>query len=108
MSRTFEAVRNGSPIRCAAEEYDVPWSTLGNRISGCVIPGTNSGLSKYLSTQEEELVQFLLDCASIGYPCGYLEVNAMVQHVCNECGIDRVVTHGWWESFCRRHTEVTL
>jgi len=32
----------------------------------------------------------------------------MVQCVCNECGIDKVVTHGWWESFCRCHVEVTL
>ena len=109
MCHAFEAVTNGSSIRRAAEEYNVPRSTLGDRISGRVVPGIKSGPSKYLSTQEEdELVQFLLDCASIGYPRGRLEVIAMVQRVCNERGIDRVVTHGWWESFCRRHAEVTL
>ena len=66
-------------IRCAAEEYDVPRSTLGDRISGRVVPGSTSGPPKYLSTQEEEeLVQFLIDCASIGYPRSRLEVIAMV------------------------------
>ena len=55
-------------IRCAAEEYDVPRSTLGDRISGRVAPGSTSAPPKYLSTQEEEeLVQFLIDCASIGF-----------------------------------------
>ena len=109
MANAFEAVKKGSSIRHAAEEYDVPRSTLADRISGRVVPGTNSGPSKYLSTEEEdELVQFLLDCASIGYPHGRLEVIAMVQRVCHERGIERVVTHGWWESFCRRHSEVTL
>ena len=66
-------------IRCAAEEYDVPRSTLGDRISGRVVPGSTSGPPKYLSIQEEEeLVQFLIDCASIGYPRSRLEVIAMV------------------------------
>ena len=32
----------------------------------------------------------------------------MVQCVCRARGIERVVTHGWWESFCRRHPDVTL
>ena len=32
----------------------------------------------------------------------------MVQRLCNERGVDRIVTHGWWESFCRRHAEITL
>ena len=109
MAYVVKAVIDGSSIRRAAEEYDVPRSTLGDRISGRVVPGSTSGSPKYLSTQEEEeLVQFLIDCASIGYPCGRLEVIAMVQYVCHERGIERVVTHGWWESFCRHHVDVTL
>jgi len=62
MCCAFEAVANGSSIRHAAEEYNVPRSTLGDQISECVVPGIKSGSSKYLSTQEEDkLVQFLLD-----------------------------------------------
>ena len=80
MAYAVKAVTDGSSIRRAAEEYDVPRSTLGDRISGHVVPGSTSGPPKYLSAQEEEeLVQFLIDCASIGYPRGRLEVIAMVQ-----------------------------
>ena len=86
----------------------MPRSKIGDRFSGYVVPGSTSGSPKYLSTQEEELVQFLIDCVSIGYPCGHLEVIVMVQCVCHERGIDKVVTHGWWESFCHRHIDVTL
>jgi len=32
----------------------------------------------------------------------------MVQRLCNERGVDRVVTHGWLESFCHCHAEITL
>ena len=44
----------------------MPRSTLGDQISGRVVPGSTSGPPKYLSTQEEELVQFLMDCTSSG------------------------------------------
>ena len=108
MAYAVKAVIDGSSIRRAAEAYDVPRSTLGDRISGCVVPGSTSGPSKYLNTQEEEFVQFLIDCSFNGYPRGRLEVIAMVQCVCHERGIERVVTHGWWESFCRRYPDVTL
>jgi len=110
MDLAMDAVIEGSStVRCAAVEYGVPRSTLGDRISGRVIPGTKSGPAKYLTNEEEdELVQFLLDCASVGYPRGRQEVIGMVQRLCNERGMDRIVTHGWWESFCRRHAEITL
>ena len=65
MSRAQYAVReDSSSIRRAAEEYNVPRSTLGYRISGRVKEGAVSGPLKYLSTaEEEELVRFLLECA---------------------------------------------
>ena len=71
--------------------------------------GSVSGPAKYLTTQQEkELVYFLLEYASIGYPKSRQQVIAMVQQLINERGIQRIVTHGWWESFCHRHTNVTL
>jgi len=46
MCRAFEAVTNGSSVRRAAEECNMPRSTLGDRISGRVIPGIKSGPSQ--------------------------------------------------------------
>ena len=69
MALAVDAVmKDGISVRRAAEEYDIPKSTLGDRISGRILPGAVSGPGKYLSDQEEEeLVCFLLECASIGY-----------------------------------------
>jgi len=88
---------------------DVPKSTLSDRVTGRVLPGALSGPGRYLRDQEEdELVHFLLQCASIGYPRSRQEVIAIVQRLCDQRGMSKVVSHGWWESFCRRHRNVTL
>ena len=69
MERALKAViAEGFSVRQASEEFNVPRSTLGDRVSGRVIPGANSGPERYLTTAEEmELVQFLSRAAPIGY-----------------------------------------
>ena len=58
----YEAVTTGGySVRRAAEEYQVPRSTLYDRVSGKVQFGAKSGSTRYLNDQEEsELVNFLL------------------------------------------------
>ena len=70
MEKALEEVSSGSmTVRCAAEEYGVPRSTLGDSASGRVVSGTKSGAPIYLSPEEEEeLVQFVIGSADIGYP----------------------------------------
>ena len=102
-------LEKGYSVRRAAEEYNVPKSTLGDRITGKVLPGAHSGPPRLLTDQEEEhLATFLLQCASVGYPRSRLEVIAMIQRLCDSRGMKRTVTHGWWEAFCRRHQNITL
>ena len=61
-------VTDGLSVRRAALQHGVPKSTLGDRISGRVKPGSTSGPPTYLSTVEEnELVTFLCRCACVGY-----------------------------------------
>ena len=86
MALAVDAVmKDGLSVRRAAEVYNVPKSTLGDRISRRVLPGSVSGPVRYLSDREEdELIHFLLECASIGYPRSRLEVIAM----CSVCAID--------------------
>ena len=38
----------------AAQQYDVPKSTLGNKVSGRVLPGATSGPPTYLTSDEEK------------------------------------------------------
>ena len=110
MALAVDAVMKvGLSVWRAAEVYNVPKSTIGYRISGRVLPGSVSGPVRYLSDREEdELIHFLLECASVGYPRSRLEDIAIVQHSCDRRGMNKVVSHGWWEAFCRHHWNVTL
>ena len=69
-------------MRRTAEEYQVPHSTLHDRISGEVQFGAKSGPARYLNDQEEsELVNVLRCCSEIGYWKTWLQVLALVQQV---------------------------
>ena len=55
-------------VNRAALEYNVPCTTLKDRVSGRVIHGSNMGPKMYLTYEEEkESVDFLLNRAKIGY-----------------------------------------
>ena len=70
MVRAVDSILNKrSSIRQAGKEYDIPKSTIAGRICGRMVMGAVSGPVKYLNAQQqEELVHFLIECASIGYP----------------------------------------
>ena len=68
MSRAYKAVIAGMSIRRAPEEYNMPRSTLHDRVSGKVVLGSKSGPCKYLDSNEEaELANFLSGCSAIGF-----------------------------------------
>ena len=110
MKAAMQAVlEEGMSIRRAAEVYSVPKSTLGDRISGRVLPGCKSGPPSYLSFEEEvELVRFLYGTAQIGHGRTRQEVMAVVERVLHSRGNMKRVTSGWWTSFTKRHPEVVL
>ena len=67
------------------------------------------GPATYLSQrEEEELVQFLTQCASIGYDKSRKEVLGLVQAVLDSRGINKSITNKWWVSFKYRHPNLTL
>ena len=95
--------------RRTADAYHVPKSTLQDRLSGRVGFGAKSGPQKYLSDlEEEELVSFLIGSASIGFARTRKQVLTIVQTVVAKKGVNAVVSHGWWESFKRRHSNITI
>ena len=102
-------ISEGFSIRRASLQFSVPKSSLGDRVSGRVIPGSTSGPPRYLTSAEEnELVQFLVRSSMIGYGKSRMQVMALVQQVFNSKGIAKIVSSGWWESFCRRHPNLSL
>ena len=115
MERALKAIiSEGLSVRCAALQFSVPQSSLGDRVSGRVVPGTSSGPARYLTTAEErtakesEVVQFLTRSAAIGYPKSRKEVMALAQGVLDSKGIKKTVSSGWWESFSHRHPHLSL
>ena len=70
MTKAMSAVeKDGVSIRRASELFGVPKSSLHDRISGKVQHGTNPGKVPYLTPrEEEELANFLIKCANMGYP----------------------------------------
>ena len=74
-----------------------------------MIPGSISGPKKYLTEEEEdELVAFVRRCALIGYPKSRKDMMALVQQIIESKGMQYTITNGWWESFCKRHPDLTL
>ena len=74
--------QTGTSIREAAKMFDVPPSTLHDRVSGKVSHGKKSGPIPYLTfAEEEELISFLKKCADIGYPHTKPQVLALVQRI---------------------------
>ena len=102
-------IDDGMSIRDAAEQYGVPRSTLGDKISGRVLPGATSGPRTFLtSDEEEELVSFLCRTASIGHGRTRQEVIAIVERVLSSRGVTKSVSSGWWAAFVGRHPELAL
>ena len=80
-------VGDGKSIWRAAMQYNVPRSTLFDRVSGHVQPGAVSGPPKYLTfTEVAELAKFLSHCGTIGYVRFNLltpKVNHICQFICH-------------------------
>ena len=101
---------DGVSIRRAAMLYSVPKSTLYDHVSGRVDRQAKPGPKPYLSlAEEEELVNFLLKCARIGYPHTRQQIIGIVQQaLAKKFDQPPSVTNGWWERFVNRHVNLSL
>ena len=99
-------VNAGSP-----EGGGVPKTTLKDRVSGRVIHGRKSGRAPYLTHEEEqELYDWLLICANIGYPKSRDEVIGIVLQTLVKKGVpgEDFKGRGWWLRFMQRWPQLTL
>ena len=111
MALAVEAVQEKKyTIREAAVAYHVPRSTIGDRVSGRIQMGAKSGPATYLTAYEEkELVDFLIGCARIGFARTRKQVMTLVRTAMIKKGNnDAPITNGWWDSFMKRHPQLTL
>ncbi|XP_060911462.1 uncharacterized protein si:rp71-1d10.8 [Labrus mixtus] len=70
MERALIEVKSGRcTVRQAAKQFGVPKSSLGDRVSGRVTPGSRSGPAQLITSADEELlVEFSLYMSKHGFP----------------------------------------
>ncbi|TNN88677.1 Tigger transposable element-derived protein 1 [Liparis tanakae] len=70
MERALIEVKSGRcTVRQAAKEFAVPKSSLGDRVSGRVTPGSRSGPAQLITSADEELlVEFSVYMSKHGFP----------------------------------------
>ena len=90
--------------------FNMPKSTMQDRLTGRVVFGSKSGPESYLSEQEEkEIITFIESPSDIGYSRSKAQIIALVQQVLHDKGKKDVkVSSGWWSSFRQRHPQLTL
>ena len=109
MQNAVKAVELDESIRHASEMFDVPKSTLHNKVTGKTGFNVRSGPDPYLIfEEEEELASFLIQTSKIGYPHTKNQVLTLVQQILDSNGIQTKVTNGWWKRYCQRHPKLTL
>ena len=112
MIEAIDSVKSGKmSANKAARVYEVPSSTLKDRLSGKVKHGTNPGPSPYLTREEEtELHDFLVKSAEIGCGKTRREVISIVRRVVDKKGrnLDNFNGDGWWFRFMERNPELSL
>ena len=84
----------------------MPRTTLKDRLSGRVEHGSKSGPAPYLNKHEEEqLVEFLIQIAKIGYGKTKQEVISIVKWTIEKKGLNvkKFNGEGWWTRFKQRN-----
>ena len=112
MLRAIVCVRKGTmSTNAAARTYDVPPSTLKDRISGRMKHGTKPGPIPYLDEEEvKQLVDFLIKSASMELGKTKREVVSIVERTLKKKGKlpESFNGEGWWIRFTQRHPNLSL
>ena len=112
MENALRAVKEGEMgVNRAALEFGIPKTTLKDRLSGRVQHGKAPGKAPYLNKQEEEeLYNYLVKSAKLGYPKTRVEVMGLVRKTlaAKQASLDNFKGKGWWQRFLERWPKLTL
>ena len=115
MVNAMESVQQGESVRGASIKFNLPRTTLedrvkGRRMHGCK-PGPQTALSK---SKEDSLVSYLVFMAQRGFPLTHTMVKAFVWAVAKRNGNDKRFngelgpSEHWWTNFKKRHPGLSL
>jgi len=112
MHQAIECARSGAAsANKAAEMYGIPKSTLKDRLSGRVQPGSRPGPHPYLMPSEEaELASHLIEAAAIGVGKTRSDVMRIAQEVAEAKIVLKQtrISSGWWRRFLERNPALRL
>lgn len=113
MVAAVQSVRSGKlSIRKAAAEFNVPKSSLGNRVNGRVEHGKKNGPDTLLDPADEAKLaaSHLTYVSKHGYGRSKEIVMRMATHMAEKRGKQvkgGCVSEKWWQNVLKRHPEVS-
>lgn len=113
VNNALKEVEKKMSTRKAADVFQVPRSTLYAKQKKIIPVECIRGPSTYLTAEEEKLlVDWIFYCSERGFPVTKFQLLQCVQKLIIELKRetpfkDNKPGRHWWESFCRRHPELT-
>jgi len=99
-------------VNRAAKQYDLPPTTLKDRISGQVKHGMKPGPSGFLTPEEDQkLADFLVDYCKMGNGKTKKEVIECVKRLVEKKRAKEGIKFNgedWWHKFMKRHPDLSL
>ena len=114
MKAAVESVKGGKGLREASRLYNIPVESLQRRVTGMVDmdcrPGPPTVLTK---SEEDEIVQYLIQMADMGYGLTREAVMHMVYAYVDKCRRDHpfkneTAGRWWFQGFKARHPNLTV
>ncbi|KAK3747130.1 hypothetical protein QZH41_004409 [Actinostola sp. cb2023] len=111
MLAAIDVVKEGMPVRKAATTFNVPRSSLNDRIQGRVLHGSKSSPEKMLTSDEEKLAKYLIFASNQGYGKSkeiilFMATSIAKKRTKNIQG--NCLSEKWWRGFLNRHPELSL
>lgn len=114
MARAIEECRQGMHIRQAATRFNVPKSTLWNKLKG-IVPTQSVGFSGFKSILgddiENALEEWILKCSRMGFPITKNKLLDSIKKIVTSRNLTTPFKNGkpgrsWYYSFLKRHRKI--
>ncbi|XP_055714403.1 uncharacterized protein LOC129808656 [Phlebotomus papatasi] len=113
VEKALEAFRSGKSIIEVSREFNVPKTTIFNKLTGkCPVKCRTGPPTTLTPGQEQELVQWILDCSDHWHPITKEQVLDSVEMMCKFFKIPNNFKNGrpgydWFRGFMKRHPELS-